>query len=211
MPSRSRAACAGDGEPCGRAWRYGRLKRRTHRPASVKASATAFRSAALQSPPAPCVIASPSPDGFAGSCSQPLTSSRSNDFAANFALPPNCLASHAGPAGDLEIRNELAEISFVLCHTDEAAERVPLARAAAEALHVDMPDLAAGHLHAPGSRAHIFEIEIEWSRAVQGAQRTHAVANAREQDAEFGALPAFQLSRRHESDAHPSGVLIPLQ
>src|SRR5262249_43265877 len=71
-PSRSRAAIAGNGGPCGRDCRKGKSQRSTVKPVSANALLRATSSLAWQFPPAPWVSTRPWPLDRTGECRNPL-------------------------------------------------------------------------------------------------------------------------------------------
>src|SRR5258708_4317222 len=121
-------------------------------------------------------------------------------FDAQFALAPNTLASHPGPARRLQIRHELAQLALVLGHADEASDAVNLASFAAAPHRIHMTQLAARHLYGIGPRTHGAKVYFERTRSVQGTKRADAIAASREQYAELGTLASLQLRRRLELD-----------
>src|SRR5207248_670787 len=92
---------------------------------------------------------------------------------------------------------------------DEPADRVALPGAAAAAIDVHRPEVAAQHSHRLRTGTHRREVDFERARAIERSQRADAVADAREENREVGtldeALFVLELRGREEIDADRTG------
>lgn len=124
---------------------------------------------------------------------------------SDFAFAPDRLAAYAGPAAGFQVRQKFRQVSFVLGDADETADRVALAGSAAAAFGFDSPAFAARHLYSCGADAAALKIDLERSLAVEPSQSADAVANAPEQNREFGAVGyavlVLELGRREKFHA----------
>lgn len=106
----------------------------------------------------------------------------------NFTLAPNGLATDAGPAGGFEVRNELGEGALIIGRAGEPTERMGLTGTTTATLGRDLLEIAASHADCGRAPTECAEVEIERTIAVQLAQGTDAIANARGEDPEVGLV-----------------------
>src|SRR5690349_9033078 len=101
--------------------------------------------------------------------------SRIRRAGADFAFAPDGLPAHSGPGGGPEVGDEFGQIALVFRNSDEAADGVRLAGAAAAADAGQLLDVAAGHAYLPRTFAESAEVEGERTFATQFAQGAEAI------------------------------------
>src|SRR5438270_7360862 len=82
---------------------------------------------------------------------------RSNYF--DLTLSPHGLPAYPGVSGRPQVRNELAEIAFVLCFAEKPAHRMRLSRAGAMPFRCDLVDVAARHGDGVRPPTHLAKID----------------------------------------------------
>ena len=126
---------------------------------------------------------------------------------SKFALPPNRLPSYSYPLSQSQIRQELAQIPFILDLAHEPAQGMPLPSPRRQPVRLRPLQLALHHPDCRRPLPHGAEIDLERAGAIKRPQRADAVAQTPEQNAELRTLRhlvlALEFRRRHEPHSHP--------
>ncbi len=130
---------------------------------------------------------------------------------ADFAFAPHGLAADAGPTGGFEIREELAQIAFIVGFADEAADFVGLAGFGAAAASGLVVRAEGGHPDLRCAGVGALEIDAEVLAGIEAGERGDAVADAAEKYGEFGGgrdlVVVLELGRSEEDDPDVSGCV----